>query len=225
MNFIPYEPFALRTFSFTNFSRYELYPIRTFCVTNLFRYELKSIRNLSDTNLCIRTFAYEPFSIRTFSFTNFCIRTFYIRTFSVTNILHTNPIRYEPFLLRTIAVTNLLPYELYPIRTFAYEPLLTNLFPYELCVYEPSSGYRPHSWIMYFTLKMFASPTKCASPTINPWRRHCLDLKFSGKLRNSCPNSYAKKIAAPPFLRYRRKTRGGGKKNPTPGRRLNIFPG
>ena len=32
---------------------------------------------------------------------------------------------------------------------------------------------RPHSWIMYFTLKMFASPTKCASPTINPWRRHC----------------------------------------------------
>ena len=32
---------------------------------------------------------------------------------------------------------------------------------------------RPHSWIMYFTLKMFVSPTKCASPTINPWRRHC----------------------------------------------------
>ena len=30
---------------------------------------------------------------------------------------------------------------------------------------------RPHSWTMYFTLKMFASPTKCASPTINPWRR------------------------------------------------------
>ena len=29
---------------------------------------------------------------------------------------------------------------------------------------------------MYFTLKMFALPTKCASPTINPWRRHC----FSG---------------------------------------------
>ena len=32
---------------------------------------------------------------------------------------------------------------------------------------------RPHSWIIYFTLKMFASPIKCASPTINPWRRHC----------------------------------------------------
>ena len=34
---------------------------------------------------------------------------------------------------------------------------------------------RPHSWIMYFTLKMFVSPTKCASPTINPWRRHCTE--------------------------------------------------
>ena len=33
---------------------------------------------------------------------------------------------------------------------------------------------RPHSWIMYFTSKMCASPTKCASPTINPWRRHCI---------------------------------------------------
>ena len=50
---------------------------------------------------------------------------------------------------------------------------------------------RPHSWIMYFTLKRFASPTKCASPTINPWRRHCYigvmaNAKFCQSWKGNC---------------------------------------
>ena len=50
-----------------------------------------------------------------------------------------------------------------------------------------------------------------------------LDLKFSGKLRNSCPNSYAKKRrrGAPPFFRYREKTQGGMFKHPPFGCGLN----
>ena len=39
-----------------------------------------------------------------------------------------------------------------------------------------------------------------------------LDLKFSGKLRNRCPNSYAKNGA---FSRYRRKPEEGQKDLPT----------
>ena len=35
-------------------------------------------------------------------------------------------------------------------------------------------------WIVYFTLKMFVSPTKCASPTINPWRRHWVFTDMKG---------------------------------------------
>ena len=45
---------------------------------------------------------------------------------------------------------------------------------------------RPHSWIMYFTLKMFASPTKCVSPTINPWRRHWRYNEDVAELSPSC---------------------------------------
>ena len=44
-----------------------------------------------------------------------------MRTCSVTNPVHTNHIRYEPFKIRTSAVTDLIPYELCPIRTSAYE--------------------------------------------------------------------------------------------------------
>ena len=120
----------LRTLSDTNFS-----------FTNFRWYEPYAIRTLSCTNICIRTLAYEPFAIRTFSLTNFCIRTVCIRTLSVTNFLNTNLIPYELFTLRTFAVTNFLPYEHYPIRTSADEHLLTNIFPYEPCVYELSSGY------------------------------------------------------------------------------------
>ena len=122
----------LRTLSDTNF------------FTNFRWYEPYAIRTLSCTNICIRTLAYEPFAIRTFSLTNFCIRTVCLRTLSVTNFLNTNLIPYELFTLRTFAVTNFLPYEHYPIRTSADEHLLTNIFPYEPCVYELSSGYPAH---------------------------------------------------------------------------------
>ena len=42
---------------------------------------------------------------------------------------------------------------------------------------------------MYFTLKMFVSPTKCASPTINPWRRHCRNCRWPPAGPGSLPGA------------------------------------
>ena len=139
MNLFRYEPLSLPTPSFTNYFRYELFsfpnffhyepfPLRTFSVTNFISDEpfIQADTNFNQyeplhTNLCLRTFFNTNLFRYELPLTNFLHTNFLQRTISVTNILHPNH-------LRTIAVTNLIPYELYPIRTFAYEPFLMNLF-------------------------------------------------------------------------------------------------
>ena len=77
-----YEPFSIRTFSFTICDRIRTFYTRTFSVTNilhtnLIRYEPFPLRTIAVTNLIpyelypIRTFAYEPFPIRTLYLRNF----------------------------------------------------------------------------------------------------------------------------------------------------------
>ena len=80
--------------------------------------------------ICIRT-AYEPS----------CNANFLPHELSRTNSLHINFIFYELFEcklypIQTFNTTNFCHYELFTIRTSAYEHLLTSLFLYEPYVYE-----------------------------------------------------------------------------------------
>ena len=138
---VPFLSYSMRSLG------YELYPIRTF---------LK--RTLPDTNIFHNIFSrYEANTIRTFFLYEhllrnsclriFCNTIFFPHELSRRNCLHTNFICYKLFEyrlypIRTFNTTNFsrdelfLPYEHYPIRTPAYEHLLSNLFLYEPYVYE-----------------------------------------------------------------------------------------
>ena len=112
-------------FLHTNFYRYEHftyepYPIRTFSFTNYSRYEPYTIRTLSQTNLCLRTLAYEPFPIRTL-----CLRTF-VRLptvlYNISLFFRFYMSRKRSILLYTILQWNVEIWTLYSVAVYFYLP-------------------------------------------------------------------------------------------------------